>query len=70
MSSITASSPGVRRMSTTNLAQVLDARDRKGRPVAVVAVRNHSLIGRNMDDMTQYMLYTLVSRAGWGGGGM
>ncbi|XP_050739755.1 uncharacterized protein LOC127010056 [Eriocheir sinensis] len=59
VSNLTASTPGVRRMSTTNLAEILDARDKKGRPVAIVAVRNHSLLGRDMDDMIQYMLYTL-----------
>lgn len=59
VSTITASTPGVRRMSGNKLAQVVEGRDKVGRPVVVVTARNHSLIGRDMDDMTQYIVHVL-----------
>ncbi|KAG0718332.1 hypothetical protein GWK47_052588 [Chionoecetes opilio] len=61
VSTITSTSPGVVRMGVTRLAVLLGGRDKVGRPVVVVTARNHSLIGRDMDDMTQYMVHVLVS---------
>ncbi|KAK8385115.1 hypothetical protein O3P69_012123 [Scylla paramamosain] len=59
VASISATTPGVRRMSASNLAQVVDGRDKLGRPVVVVTARNHSLFGRDMNDMTQYIIHVL-----------
>ena len=61
VASISATTPGVRRMSASNLARVVEGRDKMGRPVVCVMARNHSLFGRDMDDMTQYIVYVLVS---------
>ncbi|KAG0725769.1 Phosphatidylinositol transfer protein CSR1 [Chionoecetes opilio] len=47
-------------MGVTRLAVLVDGRDKVGRPVVFVTARNHSLIGRDMDDMTQYMVHVLV----------
>ncbi|KAK4310039.1 hypothetical protein Pmani_018371 [Petrolisthes manimaculis] len=58
---LTIETPGVKRIHNTRICTILEERDRKGRPVVVVTVRNHSFQNRNMDDMTNYIVYSLDS---------
>ncbi|XP_042220159.1 CRAL-TRIO domain-containing protein C3H8.02-like isoform X2 [Homarus americanus] len=59
VASITADIPGVKRASESKVSVILNERDKKGRPVVYVAVRNHSIHRRNVDDMIQLIVYTL-----------
>lgn len=57
---LTSETPSVKRTHATRLAVILEERDLKGRPVIVVAVRNHSIQDRNLADVTDYIVYMLV----------
>lgn len=59
VASITAESPSIKRVDKTKIAVILNERDKKKRPVIYVAVRNHSIYNRDINDMTQYIVYIL-----------
>ncbi|XP_071513411.1 uncharacterized protein [Panulirus ornatus] len=59
VASITREAPGVRRVIDTKVAVIISQYDRNGRPVMYIAVRNHSIQRRNVEDMTQFIVYIL-----------
>ncbi|KAK7067348.1 hypothetical protein SK128_010312 [Halocaridina rubra] len=58
---ITNETPGVKRAMATRIAKLLEGRDKLNRPIIYVAVRNHSFRNRDIDDMTQFIVYMLES---------
>lgn len=45
----------------SNRARVLRHRDIHGRPIVYIPAKNHSSSDRNIDDMTKFIVYCLVS---------
>lgn len=45
----------------THKARVLRHRDMQGRPVVYIPARNHSMNNREIDELTQFIVYCLVT---------
>nr|XP_053634756.1 uncharacterized protein LOC128690214 [Cherax quadricarinatus] len=59
VANITRDTPGVKRVMETKVCEILNHRDKNQRPVAYVAVENHNMQRRNVDDMILYIVYML-----------
>ncbi|XP_069186564.1 uncharacterized protein [Procambarus clarkii] len=63
VANITRNTPGVKKTFDTKICEILNQRDRQERPLIYVAVRNHSIQKRNVDDMTLFIVYMLETAA-------
>lgn len=53
--------PDVKKHYEGNKARVLRHRDLIGRPVVYIPAKNHSVNDRNIDELTKFIVYCLVS---------
>lgn len=58
---ITADSPEVKNNLEANKARVLKHRDMSGRPVVYIPAKNHNANNRDIDELTKFIVYCLVS---------
>ncbi|XP_064095033.1 uncharacterized protein LOC135207291 isoform X2 [Macrobrachium nipponense] len=56
---ITSETPGVKSSIALRVSKLLEERDNRRRPIVYVAVRNHSFRNRDVDAMTEYIIYML-----------
>lgn len=61
MASLTKDNPVVKKHMEANKARVLRHRDMVGRPVIYIPARNHNVNDRDIDDLTKFIVYCLVS---------
>lgn len=52
-------SKGVRKIVNMKVCVLLDEKDKDGRPVAYIAVRNHSMKDRSLEEFKNFMFYML-----------
>lgn len=62
MASLTEENPVVKKHIEANKARVLRHRDIMGRPVIYIPAKNHNVNDRDIDDLTKFIVYCLVSR--------
>lgn len=53
--------PDVKKHFDGNKARVLRHRDMAGRPVIYIPARNHNVNERNIDELTKFIVFCLVS---------
>lgn len=61
--------PAVKSHYDANRGRVLRHRDMSGRPVIYIPARNHNANDRDVDELTKFIVYCLVSTyilSGWG----
>ncbi|XP_066980427.1 uncharacterized protein [Macrobrachium rosenbergii] len=56
---VTSETPGVKSSIALRVSKLLEERDNRRRPIVYVAVRNHSFRNRDVDAMTEYIIYML-----------
>ncbi|KAK7067349.1 hypothetical protein SK128_010313 [Halocaridina rubra] len=56
---LTGDSPGVKRSQGHRVYRLLDAKDKLGRPVGYILARNHSFRKRNLEDLTQFIVWKM-----------
>lgn len=61
MASLTIDNPVVKKHMEANKARVLRHRDMIGRPVIYIPAKNHNVNDRDIDDLTKFIVYCLVS---------
>lgn len=61
MASLTEDNPVVKKNMEANKARVLRHRDMVGRPVIYIPAKNHNANDRDIDDLTKFIVYCLVS---------
>lgn len=54
--------PAIKSNMEANKARVLRHRDMYGRPVVYIPAKNHSSTDRNLEDLTKFIVYCLVSK--------
>lgn len=59
VANITSETPGVKKYMATRISLLIEEWDKENRPIVYVAVRNHTFRNRDVDDMTQYIVYML-----------
>jgi hypothetical protein len=62
VASLTEENPVVKKHIEANKARVLRHRDIMGRPVIYIPAKNHNVNDRDIDDLTKFIVYCLVSR--------
>lgn len=55
--------PEIKTNLEANKARVLRHRDMSGRPVVYIPAKNHNATNRNIDELTKFIVYCLVSYA-------
>jgi hypothetical protein len=63
VASLTQDNPIVKKHMEANKARVLRHRDMVGRPVVYIPAKNHNVNNRDIDDLTKFIVYCLVSCA-------
>lgn len=53
--------PAVKSNMEANKARVLRHRDLRGRPVVYIPAKNHSATDRDLEELTQFIVYCLVT---------
>lgn len=61
VASLTKDNPIVKKHMEANKARVLRHRDMMGRPVIYIPAKNHNVNDRDIDDLTKFIVYCLVS---------
>lgn len=61
MASLTIDNPVVKKHMEASKARVLRHRDMVGRPVIYIPAKNHNVNDRDIDDLTKFIVYCLVS---------
>lgn len=61
VSKLTADIPEIKSNLEANKARVLKHRDMYGRPVIYIPAKNHNATNRNIDELTKFIVYCLVS---------
>lgn len=61
VASLTKDNPIVMKHMEGNKARVLRHRDMMGRPVIYIPAKNHNVNDRDIDDLTKFIVYCLVS---------
>jgi hypothetical protein len=61
VASLTQDNPIVKKHMEANKARVLRHRDMVGRPVIYIPAKNHNVNDRDIDDLTKFIVYCLVS---------
>ena len=62
VASLTEQHPSVLSNQTLNKAVVLRHRDMQGRPVIYIPAKNHSVNGREIEELTQFIVHCLVNQ--------
>ncbi|KAJ4429289.1 hypothetical protein ANN_26293 [Periplaneta americana] len=62
VASLTLDNPVVKKHMETNKARVLRHRDMVGRPVIYIPAKNHNVNDRDIDDLTKFIVFCLVSK--------
>ena len=62
VAALTTDNPIVKKHMTANKARVLRHRDVVGRPVIYIPAKNHNINDRDIDDLTKFIVYCLVSK--------
>lgn len=60
VASLTEEHPSVKNNIALNKARVLRHRDMQGRPVVYIPAKNHSVSDREIEELTQFIVYCLV----------
>jgi hypothetical protein len=63
VASLTPDNPIVQKHMGANKARVLRHRDMVGRPVVYIPAKNHNVNNRDINDLTKFIVYCLVSLA-------
>lgn len=58
---LTEDLPEIKTNLEANKARVLKYRDMNGRPVIYIPAKNHNATNRNIDELTKFIVYCLVS---------
>lgn len=58
---LTADTPAVKANMEANKARVLRHRDMYGRPIIYIPAKNHSASERDLDELTKFIVYCLVT---------
>jgi len=61
VASLTIDNPVIKKHTEANKARVLRHRDMIGRPIIYIPAKNHNVNDRDIDDLTKFIVYCLVS---------
>lgn len=61
MASLTEDCPAVKNNMALNKAKVLRHRDMQGRPVVYIPAKNHNVNTRDIEELTQFIVFCLVT---------
>jgi hypothetical protein len=61
VASLTEDCPAVKNNMALNKAKVLRHRDMQGRPVVYIPAKNHNVNTRDIEELTQFIVFCLVT---------